>query len=138
MQLYLKILAVLRLVIEKKLVAEVLMVLKRKKSSEHSRWAGNYTDGVICEVSVRIDTKRSKECCERVKELRRSQAVDAVVVVVQNEDDRSERGGIVRKKKGRDGRALLDVKKTGTQLLNRLLSNWEETIILVVAKTLTK
>ena len=106
-----KILAVFRLVIEKKLVAEVLMVLKRKKSSEHSRWAGNYTDGVICEVSVRIDTKRSKECCKRVKELRRRQAADDVVVVVQDEDDRSERGGIVRKKKGRDGRVLLDVKR---------------------------
>ena len=60
-----------------------------------------------------------------MKELRRSPAADDVVVIVQDEDDRSERGGIVRKKKGRDGRALLYVKKTGTQLLNRLLSNWE-------------
>ena len=34
LQLYLKILAVNRLVIEKKLVAEVLMVLKRKKIQE--------------------------------------------------------------------------------------------------------
>ena len=34
LQLYLKIPAVLRLVIEKKLVAEVLMVLKRKKIQE--------------------------------------------------------------------------------------------------------
>ena len=34
LQLYLKILAVIRLVTEKKLVAEVLMVLKRKKIQE--------------------------------------------------------------------------------------------------------
>ena len=71
------------------------MVLKRKKSSKHSRWVGNYTDSAIGEVDVRIDTKRSKECYKRVKELRRSQAADVVVVVVQDEDDRSERGGIV-------------------------------------------
>ena len=48
LQLYLKIFAVNRLVIEKKLVAEVLMVLKRKKIQEGKTLsakgisAGNY------------------------------------------------------------------------------------------------
>ena len=50
----------------------------RKKNSEHLRGAESYANGAIYAVSVRIDTKRSKECREKVKELRKSRAAERV------------------------------------------------------------
>ena len=88
-----------------------------------------------CNLCARLPLNLAENNTRTQPKMRNDFSMNDVVVVVQNEDDRSERGGIVRKKKGRDGRALLDVKKTGTQLLNRLLSNWEETIILIAVES---